>query len=104
MMSEIMYSESQYVQKTDTRSTEFCTMLSQELVECCSARQPHPQESARAPQRTQRILCVLYAFWCDLSSDILVKKAGRSGGGFERPGWRSPPGRRVNLSYMLGLF
>jgi hypothetical protein len=34
---------------------------------------------------------------------FLKKKAGRSGGGFERPGWRSPPGRRVNLSYMLGL-
>src|SRR5437764_250415 len=31
---------------------------------------------------------------------FLVKKAGRSGGGFERPGWRSPPGRRVNFCYI----
>src|SRR5579872_1835612 len=35
-----------------------------------------------------------------------TKKSGRSGGGIERPGWRSPPERRVNLcrNYIDGLF
>src|SRR5580692_1663036 len=30
-----------------------------------------------------------------------TKKAGRSGGGFERPGWRSPPGRRVKSIFYM---
>jgi hypothetical protein len=84
-------------------------MLPQEVVECCSTRQPHPQEphvhhrGQRGPRGN--------SFVASMPSGVILvipiflqKKAGRSGGGFERPGWRSPPGRRVNLSYMLGLF
>src|ERR1700752_5160486 len=46
----------------------------------------------------QRLHKLRYRAWAG-------KKAGRSGGGVERPVWRSPPGRRVKLCpYIDGLF
>jgi hypothetical protein len=30
------------------------------------------------------------------SAALMIKKQAAQGGGIERPGWRSPPGRRVN--------
>jgi hypothetical protein len=102
-------SKAMNVQKTDTsvQNSEQCFRRNAWSV--CATRQPHLEDSGSAPQRTQRATgnssAALYAS-CGailMSPIFLKKKAGRSGGGFERPGWRSPPGRRVNLSYMLGL-
>src|SRR6202034_4883517 len=41
----------------------------------------------------------------DNGQESKSQKTGRSGGGIERPGWRSPPGGRVNfLLVFLSLF
>jgi hypothetical protein len=102
-------SKAMNVQKTDTsvQNSEQCFRRNAWSV--CATRQPHLEDSGSAPQRTQRATgnssAALYTS-CGailMTPIFLKKKAGRSGGGFERPGWRSPPGRRVNLSYMLGL-
>src|SRR5438270_6208089 len=52
--------------------------------------EPEFAEKTESKQRS-RMRCIWFS---------KGKKAGRSGGGFERPGWRSPPGRRVNLFYI----
>src|ERR1700730_773200 len=50
----------------------------------CSRKTIHEREPRRV-QGKNRV---------EVEREVETKKAGRSGGGFERPVWRSPPGRR----------